>query len=168
MIDDHTSQKNITRSSKTLPGIDFKIEVNLPWYFVAAGLLAGTGIALAAIFIFSIETAGSKIDIGNLSSLHQIILVIVALCIAPWAEELTFRGQIKSYWISKFGSFWPALGCATVYATLLLRPLFWIPAFCLSLGLSELTRHTRSLVPAILAHMIINAIVLIFGWWMVL
>jgi hypothetical protein len=160
--------QNTGERERRIFGLNLKSVLDLPWYIFAAGLLGGLGIALAAVFILSIETSSSSLELNTLSSSQYILLVIVALGIAPWVEELTFRGQTTSGSSVPTQRFGAILGWSALYATLLFRPLFWFPAFFLSLGLFELSRHSRSLLPAILGHFLFNAIMLLFGWWMVL
>ena len=140
-----------------------------------SGPLAGLGLWLVAYFCYNLLTPrpphlpGASLPAGLPAlpfALHAAV-IFIALAIAPWAEESFFRGRIQPLWQSKMGV-WGLLLAAAFYATLQFRPLLWLPAFILALGLGLVTRLSGRLAPAILAHMVFNLLMLLVGWQMVL
>jgi membrane protease YdiL (CAAX protease family) len=141
-----------------------------------AGPLAGLGLWLVAYFCYNLLTprpphlpASSTIPTSLPAlpfALHAAV-IFIALAVAPWAEETFFRGRLLPLWQSKMGV-WGLLLAAAFYATLQFRPLLWLPAFILAIGLGLVARASGRLAPAILAHIVFNLLMLLVGWQMVL
>lgn len=95
---------------------------------------------------------------------ESIVTTIAAVCLAPIGEELVYRG-VCMYYGERFGAglgetkaFWianiiQALGFGVFHMNLLQGSY----AFLLGLGLGYLTKRYKSLLPAMLAHCLINA-----------
>lgn len=95
---------------------------------------------------------------------ESLLTTIAAICLAPIGEELVYRG-VCMYYGERFGAglgetkaFWianiiQALGFGVFHMNLLQGSY----AFLLGLGLGYLTKRYRSLLPAMLAHCVINA-----------
>jgi membrane protease YdiL (CAAX protease family) len=57
---------------------------------------------------------------------------------------------------------------ATIFASVQIRPLLWLPAFFLGIGLSALAEHTGRLRECILAHALFNLLALALNWAVIL
>jgi hypothetical protein len=140
-----------------------------------AGPLAGLGLWLVAYFCYNLLTPPAPRlpdpnipgALPGLPFALQAAVIFIALAVAPWAEETFFRGRLLPLWQTKMGV-WGMLLAAAIYATLQLRPLLWLPAFILAVGLSLVMRASGRLAPAILAHIVFNLLMLLVGWQMVI
>lgn len=176
-----------------------------------AGLLAGLGLWLAAAFIYGLLV--SPFSAGDAALSQQPVLrtlgLLVALTLAPWAEERFFRQQLLLAWRprglsvlakhsrgfripvggrkeppqskiprsgvedpalagrSRMGALGASLVTAALFATVQARPLLWLPAFLLGLGLAGLVLRTGRLAPAMLAHALFNGLIYLLGWYLV-
>jgi membrane protease YdiL (CAAX protease family) len=83
-------------------------------------------------------------------------ILLVAL-VAPFVEELAFRGVVMPVLGVRWGM-WPAiLGSALVYAAYHFSLWLFAPTFVLGIALGWLAWSRRSLWPAILLHVLYNA-----------
>lgn len=90
-------------------------------------------------------------------------IVLVAL-VAPFAEELAFRGVVMPVLGVRWGM-WPAIiGSALVYAVFHFTLWLFAPYFVLGLALGWLAWTRRSLGPAIWLHVIYNASAVVAGF----
>jgi membrane protease YdiL (CAAX protease family) len=143
---------------------------------ISVGLLAGGLLGLAAGFAYSLSAAivesGPAADILTRSSelplLVRLVTLLVAVLIAPWAIERFFRGELLARWQPYLGRTGAALATAALYATLQFRPLMWLPAFLVGLGLAGLVQHTGRLREAIAAHAAANLVLYFLGWYLVI
>jgi membrane protease YdiL (CAAX protease family) len=144
-----------------------------PTHWILA-ILAGTGTWLLSAFIFSFLARGAG-PAGLPEPLPAaslfVLAVFSALVILPLGEEFFFRRLLPETILRV----WPRLNAAkyslflwivtsAMFATLQARPLLWLPAFCLSLGLSALAEHTGRLRECILAHAVFNLLALALNW----
>ncbi len=140
-----------------------------------AGPLAGLGLWLVAYFCYNLLTPPAPhvpdpsipTTLAALPFALHAAVIFIALAVAPWAEETFFRGRLLPSWQSKMGV-WGMLLAGALFATLQFRPLLWLPAFILAVGLSFVTRASGRLAPAILAHIVFNLMMLLVGWQMVI
>lgn len=83
---------------------------------------------------------------------------LLVVLVAPFAEELAFRGVVASALRSRWGM-WPAIAIsAAVYAVYHLSAWLFFPTFVLGVALGWLAFSRRSLVPAIALHMLYNGV----------
>ncbi|MDR3575357.1 MAG: CPBP family intramembrane metalloprotease [Anaerolineaceae bacterium] len=140
-----------------------------------AGPLVGLGLWLVSYFCYNLLTPPAphipdptlEVTLPALPFALHAAVIFIALAVAPWAEESLFRGRIFPRWQAKIGV-WGLLLSAALYATLQFRPLLWLPAFILALGLSLVVRASGRLAPAVIAHIVFNLLMLLVGWQMVL
>jgi membrane protease YdiL (CAAX protease family) len=95
----------------------------------------------------------------------RIALAVLAVSVAPVAEELLFRGVLLSALIPRFGLRVAAMSSAAAFAAIHLPGLGWhwyaLPQLLLlGLALVWLRVRGRSLWPAVLAHGVHNALAL--------
>lgn len=149
---------------------------SLSWFpSVPFGLLAGLALGLLAAFAYSLTVARLEnsapaslfVVTAEIPALVRVVTLVVALTVAPWAEERFFRGELLARWQPRLGRAGAALATAALFATLQLRPLLWLPAFLAGLGLAFLAQSTGRLREAVLAHAAANLVVYFLGWYLV-
>lgn len=84
---------------------------------------------------------------------------VMAVIFAPFAEEYLFRGLLYRALDREWGG-WPAILGSAAFFAIYHQPLSWIPVSLLGVTNALLFKKTGRLAPAILLHMVYNAIVL--------
>jgi membrane protease YdiL (CAAX protease family) len=136
---------------------------------LVTALLSGLGLWLAGMFSFSLQ--GNWLDPGLPNALSPFLtrsLAVVALLVAPIGEEFFFRDSLMHAFTPRLKATVSVLLVTVLFATVQFRPLLWLPAFILGLGLAYLVQRTGRLYPAIIAHILFNALMLVLGWYMVI
>ena len=91
-------------------------------------------------------------------TLHR-SLVVMAVLIAPFAEEFLFRGLLYRALDGEWGGWRAVLGSGVFFA--MYHPaLSWLPVAALGCANALLFKRSGRLAPAVLSHMVYNAIVL--------
>jgi len=139
---------------------------------VLAGL-AGIGLALAAIFVISIQSnlipSIQSLDRGFPQSamLLRWVFFLAAVSLIPWAEEEFFRGILPDGLSPRLGQTGSVAVAAILFALLQFRLTLFLPALILGLGLS-LLRVQSGMKTAIAAHAIFNLVMLgLFSGYMI-
>jgi membrane protease YdiL (CAAX protease family) len=83
---------------------------------------------------------------------------VAAVCFAPFAEEYLFRGLLFRALDREWGGWRAVLGSAAFFA-IYHPPLAWLPVGLLGVANALLFKKTRRLAPAVLLHMVYNAVV---------
>lgn len=84
---------------------------------------------------------------------------VIAIAFAPFAEEYLFRGLLFRALDREWGG-WRALGGSAAFFAIYHPPLAWVPVGLLGLTNALLFKKTGRLAPAVILHMIYNAVVL--------
>jgi membrane protease YdiL (CAAX protease family) len=84
---------------------------------------------------------------------------IMAVIFAPFAEEYLFRGLLFRALDREWGGWYAILGSAAFFAVYH-PPLAWIPVGLLGVTNAILFKRTGQLAPAVVLHMVYNAVVL--------
>ena len=142
------------------------------WRIVNLAMVgAGLVLALAAAIIYggilravglgdSLPSAPDFVESGpNLFAWGAVLAVVVA----PVAEETFFRGFIFGGLRGRIGFWWAAAASATLFAFAHLDPITFVPIFIIGLVLVWVYSRTGSLWYSIQLHMGYNAIVLMLG-----
>lgn len=137
-------------------------------WLIPLGLLAGLGLFLIVFFTFSLQSRTVVLSLPAFPLWLKAVLVFAGAALAPWAIEVLFRGELYPRWRARWGASRASLLTAAFYALVQFRVLLFLPAFLLGLGLAELTRRSGRLLPAILAHLVYNLLVISLGWWLLL
>jgi len=87
-----------------------------------------------------------------------ILFAIVAVVMAPLAEELYFRGFLFKGFANSWGWGWGALASATIFSLAHMQLTLFFPLFALGFGLAWVYRHTGSLWTSITLHAIFNGV----------
>lgn len=85
--------------------------------------------------------------------------VVMAVAFAPFAEEYLFRGLLFRGLDREWGGWRAVLGSAAFFA-IYHPPLSWLPVGLLGITNAILFKKTGRLAPAVVLHMVYNAIVL--------
>jgi len=122
---------------------------------VLAGLWGGLITAL------DIEISGADVDPTQLFSpgpLGVVFTVLIAVILAPVAEEIVFRGVLLSALERHWGS-GIAVGVSSgVFALMHVSPFAIVPIFLFAIVLGVLFLRTRSLTVCIAAHVLFNGV----------
>ena len=90
------------------------------------------------------------------------IVFVLAVVIAPVAEETFFRGFVLAGIGKRFGNAWGVVLSALLFSVAHMQPGALLPIFILGLLLGWLYLRTRSIWPCILTHFAYNSIALVF------
>jgi len=85
---------------------------------------------------------------------------VIAVGFAPFAEEYLFRGLLFRALDREWGG-WRAVIASAAFFAVYHPPLTWVPAGILGITNALLFKHTGRLAPAVILHMVYNAVVLI-------
>lgn len=87
------------------------------------------------------------------------LLALAAGCLlAPFAEELFFRGYVFQTFSERYGRIWSYLFSAGLFAVVHANLAAAVPIFVLGLMLAYIFQRSGSIVPGIIAHGLNNAI----------
>jgi membrane protease YdiL (CAAX protease family) len=89
----------------------------------------------------------------------RIALFIIAVLFAPFAEEYLFRGLLFRALDREWGGWRALLGSAAFFA-IYHPPLSWLPVALVGMANAFIFKKTGRLAPAVVLHMVYNAIVL--------
>jgi len=90
------------------------------------------------------------------------IVVVLAVVVAPVAEETFFRGFILAGIGRRLGNAWAVVLSALLFSVAHMQPGALLPIFILGLLLGWLYVRTRSIWPCILTHFAYNSIAVLF------
>lgn len=134
---------------------------------VALAFLIYIGIS----FIISIVTIYSDVKIPGYqmqenilpffgsSNIALISAGIVIVLVAPFLEEIFFRGFLLGTFVDKIGIFFGSVVSAVIFAAVHFQWQSIIPIFILGLIINMLVIKSKSIVPAIVFHVLNNGIV---------
>jgi membrane protease YdiL (CAAX protease family)/NAD-dependent dihydropyrimidine dehydrogenase PreA subunit len=124
----------------------------------------------AALFFGITPPASAGVDLARTfgpGALGLVLTVLVVALAGPLLEEVLLRGVVLGAVARKLGP-WPAIvGCALAFA--LLHASLWslLPLTVLGVGLGWLAVRSRSLWPAVIAHVLYNAVLVAAAFYSV-
>jgi len=80
--------------------------------------------------------------------------------VAPFVEEVAFRGVVFAGLRGRFGTPWAAVASGALFGIVHLQPLETVPLAVIGIALAFVFARSRSLWPAIIAHGAYNTVVL--------
>jgi len=89
----------------------------------------------------------------------KLFYMVMAVGFAPFAEEYLFRGLLYRALDREWGGWHAVVGSAAFFA-IYHPPLSWLPVTLLGIANALLFKKTGKLAPAVLLHMVYNAVVL--------
>lgn len=97
----------------------------------------------------------------QMASMHgvRVSLVVIGVGFAPFAEEYLFRGLLFRALDREWGGWRAVVGSAAFFA-IYHSPLAWLPVALLGAANALIFKKTGRLAPAIVLHMVYNAVVL--------
>jgi len=130
--------------------------------YVFAIFLIGLAIVVWDVKIpgFQPEEVSLPVEIG--SNLTIILTAITVTILAPFVEEIFFRGFILQGLMKRIGKYWAAIVSAGLFSVLHLQLGNIIPLFIIGLILSALFIQTKSIWPSIWLHFMVNSIAFTF------
>jgi membrane protease YdiL (CAAX protease family) len=136
------------------------------------GLLLAAGIVVAGLLIsvlydllmsqFGEESSSLILDFTD-TALGLATITILAVVLAPFAEEIFFRGFFFAGISNRYGYGWGAVFSALIFAMAhLMQPGAFLPIFLLGLLMAWLYRKTGSIWACIITHSVYNSLALVF------
>jgi membrane protease YdiL (CAAX protease family) len=136
------------------------------------GLLLAGGVVLAGLLMsvlydllmsqFGEESSSLILDFTD-TALGLATITILAVVLAPFAEEIFFRGFIFTGIGNRYGYGWGAVFSALIFAIAhLMQPGAFLPIFLLGLLLAWLYKKTGSIWACIITHSVYNSLALVF------
>lgn len=124
--------------------------------------------AIGTLFMFLTIVINSYIKIGdsmitslgisaNTSWAYNPIFFVLYVIATPIVEEIAFRGILLRV-LGRYGNYFAMISCSLVYAILHGSIAEVIPTFFLSVILIKITLKYRSIQPAVVVHIVFNAI----------
>lgn len=127
-------------------------------------LLAGVTLAIAALFVPLVFPADRPMPIEKLfnSPLAGYLLAMFGICVAPFVEELLFRGVLYPVLERRWGLETAVLSTAALFASIHIQQLNWAwpqvaAIFLVGVALSYARGRSGSLVPSYLMHLSYNS-----------
>lgn len=135
---------------------------------LAVGLL----IALACLFLSPLMSALPEQDavgpftrMANTSGFQRIIVIVIALILAPPVEELLYRGVLFGGFCRSFGALWSAILSTMLFvASHVMEAIHFWPAF-IFIGLMASAAlwfrlHSKAIGPSVALHFSYNVVIL--------
>lgn len=97
--------------------------------------------------------------------LSTIIAIFVVVFIAPFVEEIFFRGFVLQTLLQRFSVFFGTIFSALIFTIVHFEFQSFIPIFLLALILNRLFLKTKNIWPGIAFHIVNNSIALAFEYW---
>jgi membrane protease YdiL (CAAX protease family) len=92
----------------------------------------------------------------------RVALAVMTIGFAPFAEEYLFRGLLFRALDREWGGWRAVVGSAAFFA-IYHPPLSWLPVALLGIANALIFKKTGRLAPAVVLHMVYNAVVLTWG-----
>ncbi len=130
---------------------------------VAAGAMLGGLAHLYLLGLHQLTWARAILDQPDPSAAlpyHREWSFLLAVVVAPPAEEFLFRGLLYRALDREWGG-WAAIGGSAAFFAIYHPVLSWLPVGLLGIGTAMLFRKSGHLAPAVLLHMAYNAVVLL-------
>jgi membrane protease YdiL (CAAX protease family) len=107
-------------------------------------------------------------DGGRLADAEPLLFILAAgraIVIAPFAEELLFRGSLFGWLRGRLPAFATILITASVFALGHPIPVLWPAAFLFGIGAASFRERSGSVTPFILVHVINNLALTAISYW---
>lgn len=158
-----------------LRGARFSEATLMRSFSVGQGIALGVGVAVMARFyngvygviVTLLGFTPPDVDVTRLfpdTLSGGAAVVVLAVIVAPFAEEIMFRGVLYPGLRDRFNPYAAAIVSSLVFALFHGEPFVFVPIFLLGLMLAWLTDMTRSIWPAIIAHAAFNASALVLTY----
>jgi membrane protease YdiL (CAAX protease family) len=156
-------RKGWLRGDGTLKGL---VLVGLPAGAIAGfflGLFAKGYVAVLEHFPATAEIIHkSQEQMARVPNL-RVSYIVMAVGFAPFAEEYLFRGLLFRALDREWGGWRAVVGSAAFFAVYH-PPLAWLPVALLGAANALIFKKTGQLAPAVILHMVYNAVVLMVTW----
>jgi membrane protease YdiL (CAAX protease family) len=140
-----------------------KPRTKIRWFFLLGASIIGSVIILAVLAVlFGWPKEAVRVDCrlsGEYTIFFAIIIALITILVGPIAEEIFWRGYALRQFQRTLGSFIALFLQSFLWAALHFQPILgFTHIFLIGLIFGLWRLKKRSLVPLIVAHMIINAI----------
>lgn len=130
-----------------------------------AALMGGGLAGLALLYLMALralplthEIMVAQDKMKSISQANYVGIILLAVGMAPIAEEYFFRGLLYRALDREWGG-WRAMVGSAAYFAIYHPPLSWLPVFALGLCSAWSFRKSGLLGPCVIMHMVYNAIV---------
>lgn len=157
------------RKTKTKP--DYLLKKPTAAASAAAVATTAAGIIgfylIASLFGYGLEGMGyTSSAYGITTPLDWVFSIVRVIIFAPLCEEILFRGGVLSGTNSLFGgkrsgAVWSVMLCGALFMLLHMNPEQTVYQFLFGCLLAMLTISTKNIVPAVIAHILNNAVALV-------
>ncbi|MDA1060270.1 MAG: type II CAAX endopeptidase family protein [bacterium] len=130
--------------------------------FIGISILIGIFIILTDIRIPGYQVQDDILPLFGEGLTNLIIAGVLITVVAPLIEEIFFRGFLLRTISGKIGIVWGSIVAALIFAALHMPWQSFIPIFILGIIINRIVINSKSLWPAIVFHMLNNAIVFAF------
>lgn len=135
------------------------------WALAAMGLAIAvrllSGVYAVVLQQLNVQLPGENIDVTQLlpgGPVGWVAAFLLLVVVAPFAEEVVFRGVLLSSMRDRWGSGWAVVGSSLLFAAVHVNPYVALPIFVLALGLGYLFLRSRSIWVSMACHATFNAI----------
>ncbi len=118
---------------------------------IAAALLQGVGIRLPQ------PTTDPTAVLGT-GPLSVVLILLLLTVVAPFAEEVVFRGVIMGSLQRRYGPTWAIAGSGLLFAFVHVQPATVFAIVFVGLALGWVAMRYQSIWPSIIAHSLFNAV----------
>lgn len=133
-----------------------------PRYLAAAALLGIAMWYLTALLVVLVVPRRDTAELEQLVEQAPLVPTLIALAVfPPVAEELLFRGVLVRSLAPRMGGPLAVIACAAVFGAYHLFPPQMVSTFALGLVLGFVTVRSRSIVPAMITHVLNNTVAVV-------
>lgn len=135
------------------------------WFAAAVGVAVlarlSAGWYALVLQLLHVKLPGENVDVTRLlphGAVGTAVTFALLVIVAPFAEEVVFRGVLLSSLRNRWGDRAAIVGSALLFAAIHVNPYVIVPIFLLALGLGWLFVRSRSLWVSITCHASFNAL----------
>jgi membrane protease YdiL (CAAX protease family) len=152
-------------------GLRFAPAVGLNPFPLAAGILAAVvvsfaGRLLAGLAAAMLQALGIRLPqpttdptaILGSGPISVVLILVLLMVVAPFAEEVVFRGVIMASLHRRFGPVWAIAGSGLLFALVHVQPATVFAIVFVGLALGWVAMRYRSIWPSIIAHSLFNGV----------
>ncbi len=152
-------------------GLRFAPAVGLNPFPLAAGVTAAVAVSfgarvLAAVAASVLVALGIRLPqpttdptaIFGSGPLSVVLVLVLLMVVAPFAEEVIFRGVIMASLQRRFGPRWAIAGSGLLFAMVHVQPATVFAIVFVGLALGWVAMRYRSIWPSIIAHSLFNGV----------
>ncbi len=160
-------------------GLRFAPAVGLNPFPVAAGIAAAVVVSFAGRFLAGfaavlLQALGIRLpqpttdptSILGRGPVSVVLVLVLLMVVAPFAEEVIFRGVIMGSLHRRYGPRWAILGSGLLFALVHVQPATVFAIVFVGLAFGWVAMRYRSIWPSIIAHSLFNGVSAAAIYWL--